>query len=816
MFAPLTADETADREEGTAAERPKLVPIIPVPEDAPHCRWRHPLYGAPVGIWPYQDAHGRLIAYSARLEYFDTTGKRQKEVLPLTYCRVEEDGERVYVAWRACGVPSPRPLYNLPRLLASADAPVIITEGEKKADVVDALFPGYIGITSMGGAHAAKKSDWVFLAGRNVVIWPDNDGPGREYAEDVAALATTAGAAFVAIVDVPKDWPEGWDLANPLPEGVGTQALYELLRSAALWATRAYVSFGSYRMDESGLFWMSDDDETEPIWLSGPFEVLAHTRDTTGHAWGKLLRWRDLDGRTHEWAMPVKALGGTREEVWRELLDGGLQIAASSSNRNKLAGYLSAVSVKSRARAVSRIGWHMEGNEIVFVLPGATYPAAFHERILLQTERHVETTFNVAGTVESWRDAVARRCVGNSRLVFAVSAAFASPLLWLANEENGGFHFVGASRDGKTTILRAAGSVWGGGGVNGYLRSWRATSNGIEVIAEAHCDTLLILDEMGQADAREAGETAYMAANGSGKGRARRDGSARSPAQWRLLLLSSGEVSLADKMAEIGNRLKAGQEVRLVDIPSDAGAGNGAFQELHGAASAGAFAEEVRQATDKYYGAPIRRFLELLTARHAADPDGLSELLRASRGEFLDTQLPKNASAQVRSVCSRFALAAAAGSLSTAFGLTGWADDEADRASAKCFCAWLERRESAGDHDIEAGIRQVIAFVEAHGSSRFEAAWQENQERVVNRAGFRRRVGDAPWEYMVLPEQWRTEVAKGFDPPVLARAMTERRLIIPANDGRPAKPVKVPGHGTVRLYVLAPEIIGKRDRNDAG
>jgi hypothetical protein len=76
-----------------------------------------------------------------------------------------------------------------------------------------------------------------------------------------------------------------------------------------------------------------------------------------------------------------------------------------------------------------------------------------------------------------------------------------------------------------------------------------------------------------------------------------------------LLFLSSGEVSLADKMAEIGKRSKAGQEVRLVDIPADAGAGKGAFEELHGAVSAGAFAEELRQATQQYYGAPIRRFL---------------------------------------------------------------------------------------------------------------------------------------------------------------------------------------------------------------
>jgi uncharacterized protein (DUF927 family) len=318
-------------------------------------------------------------------------------------------------------------------------------------------------------------------------------------------------------------------------------------------------------------------------------------------------------------------------------------------------------------------------------------------------------------------------------------------------------------------------------------------------------------------EAREAGEIAYMLANGFGKGRARRDGSARSPAQWRLLFLSSGEISLADKMAEIGRRSRAGQQVRLVDVPADAGAGLGAFEELHGAPSSGAFAEELRQTTDRYYGAPSRRFLELLTARNATDPSGLADLLRAGRDEFLGANLPKNALGQVRSVCSRFALVAAAGSLATAFGLTGWPDDEADRAAAACFHAWLERRGSVGEHELEAGIRQVIAYIEAHGSSRFEAAWDNSVERVVNRVGFRRRDGQGPWIYMVLPEQWRTEVAKGFDAAALGRTMVVRGLIIPGNDGKPAKSVKVPGHCAMKLYVLSSDIIGDgAEANNAG
>jgi hypothetical protein len=230
MFAPLATGSDPARSAG-AAGRSKPVPIVPVPADAPQCTWRHPKHGAPVVMWPYRNADGRLVGYAARVEYDGADGKPEKDVLPITYCRVEHaKGHRH--GWRARALPAPRPLYRLPELLAAAEAPVIVTEGEKKADVVPVLFLGHVGTTSMGGAKAAKKSDWATLAGHPVIIWPDHDEPGRDYAKDVARLATAADAASVAIVAVPSEWPAGWDLADPLPEGAAPGMLAELLQSA--------------------------------------------------------------------------------------------------------------------------------------------------------------------------------------------------------------------------------------------------------------------------------------------------------------------------------------------------------------------------------------------------------------------------------------------------------------------------------------------------------------------------------------------------------------------------------------------------------
>jgi len=172
-------------------------------------------------------------------------------------------------------------------------------------------------------------------------------------------------------------------------------------------------------------------------------------------------------------------------------------------------------------------------------------------------------------------------------------------------------HFKGASSTGKSTALHVAGSVWGGGDANGYVRSWRATANGLEGVSLGHSDTLLCLDELSQLAAKDAGEAAYMLANGAGKSRSSRDGSARRAAKWRVLFLSSGEIGLADKVAEDGRgrKLAAGQQVRIVDVAADAGSEMGMFENLHGFASAEILARHLRAATQQHYGVAARQYL---------------------------------------------------------------------------------------------------------------------------------------------------------------------------------------------------------------
>lgn len=175
--------------------------------------------------------------------------------------------------------------------------------------------------------------------------------------------------------------------------------------------------------------------------------------------------------------------------------------------------------------------------------------------------------FDAYCRLDEWKENVARLCIGNTRLLFAVSAGFAAPLLAPLGKEGGGFHFWDENSKGKTSLLIAAGSTTGGGGKNGYIRRWRATINGLEATAVSHNDILLCLDELAEVDPRKVGETAYMLANGQAKLRMQKNISLGRSAEWLTLFLSSGEISLATHMATAGKQIRGGMDVRLLTFP---------------------------------------------------------------------------------------------------------------------------------------------------------------------------------------------------------------------------------------------------------
>ena len=89
----------------------------------------------------------------------------------------------------------------------------------------------------------------------------------------------------------------------------------------------------------------------------------------------------------------------------------------------------------------------------------------------------------------------------NIVLCLAVGTALAAPLIGLLGMEAGGFHLFGDSRDGKSTAARIALSIWGNPAA--LMQTWTGTAHGFTNLANARNDGLLVLDEIGQANARQ-------------------------------------------------------------------------------------------------------------------------------------------------------------------------------------------------------------------------------------------------------------------------------------------------------------------------
>ena len=90
-----------------------------------------------------------------------------------------------------------RPLYRLHKLEQYRADLVYLAEGERCVECLEGL--GFIATTWPNGAQSVKAADWSPLAGRRVVLWPDNDAPGFEATEEARRILEPLGALVVAL-----------------------------------------------------------------------------------------------------------------------------------------------------------------------------------------------------------------------------------------------------------------------------------------------------------------------------------------------------------------------------------------------------------------------------------------------------------------------------------------------------------------------------------------------------------------------------------------------------------------------------------------
>jgi uncharacterized protein (DUF927 family) len=674
----------------------------------------------------------------------------------------------------------------------------------------------------MNGSGAAKHTDWEPLFGRETLIWPDNDSSGETFANDVATMLSAQGPSMkVFRMPVPTvrpvienggprlepgfTAPKGWDAADAVAEGWTAGHLELFLESEPPSKIACEYEVDSFVVNDEGVHQRRENRDGDPflVKVSSRIDVIAQSRRLTDPEWGYLLAIRNPDGETVEWCMP-RSLMAKQTELLAELLKRG----ASLQRADAVCAYFLATDSAERILTVDQPGWHKDGSgKWAFVLPHQTFSEPGMGRILMEGIGAIKG-FAANGSFIAWNDQIGVLCKGNSRLVFAVSAALVGPTLNLLDAEGGGFHLYGQSSIGKSTATSLAASVWGS---TEFVEQWRTTDNALEAKAALHNDTLLVLDEVNQASSEVLGDVAYMLGNGTGKARADRSGEAKAIHRFRLVCLSNGEESLKLKLQSDDVNFMAGQEVRLPSIAADAGKGWGLFEDLHGHSNAQSLAMHLKEQVGKVYGslgpAWIRYLLEASRTRK------FRERVTASRSEFVTRFVPVGSSAQVIRVAQRFGLVAAVGEEAIRAGLLPWPEGEATAGAKTCFLSWIEDRGGVESQESQRYLAHMRRFIAQYGESRFSPWEQQNsddpdtQSKTINRVGWRRLNDQDQFEYYIIPEAYRSEVCRGLDPKMMTRFLRQRELLKLGPGEKSTVNVRVPGYPAAKMYWIKASIL---------
>ncbi len=148
---------------------------------------------SPTGCRVYPDMYSLRSALPGQIvsDHPYRSGNGQVEMIVFR-CRVNDD-KSYRPAYPVPGgfvlgaPPKPWPIYARDLIVASDT--IIIVEGEKCCDALIRF--GIAATTSPFGSGKGEHSDWTPLAGKNVILWPDNDITGHNHMKLVCGILET-------------------------------------------------------------------------------------------------------------------------------------------------------------------------------------------------------------------------------------------------------------------------------------------------------------------------------------------------------------------------------------------------------------------------------------------------------------------------------------------------------------------------------------------------------------------------------------------------------------------------------------------------
>ena len=244
-----------------------------------------------------------------------------------------------------------------------------------------------------------------------------------------------------------------------------------------------------------------------------------------------------------------------------QLIQYGLDI--TMANKRQVTEALLASRAHAQVENVfNQFGWGGTGDEPVFF-----HAKAIPERGYSLSESAKLNVFP-KGSLKAWLNMYRTHIQGHTPLELAVVLGCTAPIVAYLESKHTDLKtlFValnGQSSSGKTTAAMLALSVAGAPSSTnkGLLKSWNATINSMMSALDGVNGIPICFDELSQSRAVDLTALLYSLAEGKQKDRSTKDGGLRESAHWSTVILSTGELSIFNRLA---NNL--GLRVRILEF----------------------------------------------------------------------------------------------------------------------------------------------------------------------------------------------------------------------------------------------------------
>jgi putative DNA primase/helicase len=427
------------------------------------------------------------------------------------------------------------------------------------------------------------------------------------------------------------------------------------------------------------------------------FKLVAIAEDEATNEFFAVIKCRDLDGGMRRVTLPLADLDN-RKALSKTLTNLGVYFSdMKAKNERALDKLLASKRKAQRINFAPRVGWYGGGWK-VYVLADRVIGAADSSVAIrpprLKAGGHA-AGIRRRGEHSDWLRTVASHAKFSSRMVFAISAALAAPLLGMAKLNSFGILFHGPGKAGKSTMLLAAASVTGYG-LEQDLPNFRATDAAFGEIPAAFNDSLLPLNELGLLKGsttekyHRLRDFTYGFAAGRGTTYSKLapiDGGSNG-LKWLSISLATGEET-ADEIARDAREIRmAGESVRWIDLAATRNGAADIFDRIPKKvpkAKRAQWAEQrcamIRAGCRRNHGVTIQQFIEHVIRKRKT----VQKMVLSLRKEFVERVIDANDDAVVRHLAACFGHIYAAAVIGVGFGTLPWSVKTARKCIERCY-----------------------------------------------------------------------------------------------------------------------------------